>query len=308
MRLAILLLALALPAAAPAQEQRAPVVSISVQSRQPPGLGFRGQGAGLIISADGYILTVTDIDGRYADYRVRLADAREFPARVVGVDWRTRVALLKVDAASLPVAKIGDPGALVPGEIVVAVGETRASPTATAAGAVRMKERWMKNDYASNLVPYIETSVGLIDGPLFNARGEVVGLNYMAAEKPPERAFAVPINLAMAIQQELREHGKVRRARLGISVNDVEPSKGAGALVAEVEKGGAAERAGMNLSDVIVDIDGKPVRDADAATRLVASYKPGAKVDVRVLRGAAPVMLGVTLDEYVDESRATRKP
>jgi len=273
----------------------------------------RSLGSGFIIGADGHILTNAHVVEGADEVMVKLTDKREFKAKVLGSDKRTDVALLKIEAANLPVARLGDSTRLKVGEWVVAIGSPFGFENTVTAGIVSAKGRSLQHE---NYVPFIQTDVainpGNSGGPLFNLKGEVVGINsqiYSRSGGSMGLSFAIPIDLAMDIQAQLRSKGKVSRGRLGIGIQDVSKelaetfnlSKPQGALVASVEKGSAADRAGIEIGDVILKFDGRAVGDAGDLPRMVGQTRPGSKVAIQVWRKGASRDLNATVGEAPEE-------
>ncbi|HWT54996.1 MAG TPA: DegQ family serine endoprotease [Rhodocyclaceae bacterium] len=278
----------------------------------------RSLGSGFIISPDGYILTNAHVIDSADEVVVKLNDRREFKAKVVGADRLTDVALLKIDAGGLPIVKIGDPAKLRVGEWVFAIGSPFGLEQTVTAGIVSAKGRSLPDE---SYVPFIQTDVainpGNSGGPLFNMKGEVVGINsqiYSRSGGYMGLAFSIPIDLAFDIQQQLRQHGKVSRGRMGVSIQDMSKeladsfglSKPAGALINTVEKGGPAERAGILPGDVILRFDGKPIVLAADLPRAVGLTRPGSKVPVQVWRAGASRELSLVVGEMqIDEKLST---
>lgn len=278
-------------------------------------------GSGFIISADGYVLTNAHVIESADEVTVKLNDKREFKAKVIGTDRKTDVALLKIEATGLPTVRVGDPSKLRVGEWVVAIGSPFGFESTVTAGIVSAKGRNLPQE---NFVPFIQTDVavnpGNSGGPLFNLRGEVVGINsqiYSRTGGFMGLSFAIPIDVAMDIQQQLRTSGKVSRGRIGVGIQPVTKEmadsfglpKPAGALVNAVEAGSPAEKAGIQISDVIVRFDGKPIASADELVRLVGNTKPGTRVQLQVWRAKANRDLSVTIGEMTDDrTAATRTP
>jgi len=292
----------------------------------PPNPGPRdfdsqSLGSGFIISADGYVLTNAHVIESADEITVKLNDKREFKAKLIGTDRKTDVALLKIDATGLPSVRIGDPSKLRVGEWVVAIGSPFGFENTVTAGIVSAKGRNLPQE---NFVPFIQTDVavnpGNSGGPLFNLRGEVVGINsqiYSRTGGFMGLSFAIPIDVAMDIQQQLRASGKVSRGRIGVGIQPVTKEmaesfglpKPTGALVNAVEAGSPAEKAGIQVSDVILRFDGKPIGSADELVRMVGNSKPGAKAQLQVWRAKATRDLTVTIGEMPDErTAATRTP
>jgi serine protease Do len=275
-------------------------------------------GSGFIISDDGYIMTNAHMVDDADEVIVKLTDRREFKARVIGKDRRSDVALIKIDAKGLPKVRIGDPGRLKVGEWVVAIGSPFGFENSVTAGIVSAKGRSLPDE---NYVPFIQTDVavnpGNSGGPLFNLSGEVVGINsqiYTRTGGYMGVSFAIPIDVAMSVADQLRTQGKVTRGRLGVGVQDLTqdlalsfglPSP-AGALVSAVEKGSPAEKGGIVAGDVILMFDGKPVRSSGELPPLVAAAKPGTSVKIQVWRKGKTRDLTVTVGELAAERVAER--
>lgn len=294
--------------------------------RQPgPGEGpgdfeSRSLGSGFIISSDGYLLTNAHVIESANEITVRLTDKREFKARVVGADRRSDVALIKIEASGLPTARLGDPGRLKVGEWVVAIGSPFGFDNTVTAGIVSAKGRSLPQE---NFVPFIQTDVainpGNSGGPLFNMRGEVVGVNsqiYSRTGGFMGLSFAIPIDVAMDVQSQLRQTGRVSRGRIGVVIQEVSKEladsfglpKPAGALVNAVEKNGPADKAGIEMGDIILKFEGKPVSSSSELPRIVGGTKPGSKVTVEVWRKGAPKELTVTVGELPEDRVAGREP
>ena len=282
---------------------------------QPQSLG-----SGFIISGDGYILTNAHVIDAAEEVTVRLTDKREFKAKVIGTDKRTDVALIKIEATGLPTVRFGDPAKLKVGEWVVAIGSPFGFDNTVTAGIVSAKGRSLPQE---NFVPFIQTDVavnpGNSGGPLFNLRGEVVGINsqiYSRTGGFMGLSFAIPIDVANDIAQQLRTVGKVTRGRIGVVIQQVSREladgfglpKPVGALVNSVEKGGPADKAGIEAGDVILKFDGKAVNSSEDLPRIVGGTKPGNKVAVQVWRNKGIRDLQVVVAELVDErtSRTAR--
>lgn len=287
---------------------------------QSPGMprDFKNQslGSGFIVSADGYILTNAHVVDGADEVLVKLTDKREFKAKVVGTDKRTDVALLKIEAGGLPVVKLGDPSRLKVGEWVVAIGAPFGFDNSVTAGIVSAKGRSLPQE---SYVPFIQTDVainpGNSGGPLFNMKGEVVGVNsqiYSRSGGYMGVSFAIPIDVAMEVQAQLRSGGKVSRGRLGVAIQDVTRelaesfglSKPQGALVASVEKGAPADKGGIEVGDVILKFDGKPVAQSSDLPRMVGAIKPGTRVTVQVWHKGSTRDLSMTVGEMPNDKGA----
>ena len=278
----------------------------------------RSLGSGFIISQDGYILTNAHVVDAADEVTVRLTDKREFTAKVIGSDRRTDVAVIKIEASGLPVVAIGDPAKLKVGEWVLAIGSPFGFDNTVTAGIVSAKGRSLPQE---NYVPFLQTDAainpGNSGGPLFNLKGEVVGINsqiYSRTGGFMGLSFAIPIDVAMDVTGQLRSHGKVSRGRIGVVIQEVTKeladsfglTKPIGALVNSVEKGGPADKAGIETSDVIIKFDGKPVTNSADLPRVVAATKPGSTVTAQVWRKGAAKDISVTVGELVEEKTAAK--
>ena len=288
------------------------------QPGQPREFQSQSLGSGFIVSADGYILTNAHVVQSADEITVRLTDKREFKAKVIGSDRRTDVALIKIDAAGLPVVKVGDPSKLKVGEWVVAIGSPFGFDNTVTAGIVSAKGRSLPQE---NFVPFIQTDVavnpGNSGGPLFNLRGEVVGINsqiYSRTGGFMGLSFAIPIDVANDIAGQLRTVGRVTRGRIGVVIQPVTKeladgfglAKPMGALVNSVEKGGPAEKAGIETGDVILRFDGKPISSSEDLPRIVGGTRPGAKVAAQVWRNKTAREVRLTVAELAEDARAQR--
>jgi serine protease Do len=274
-----------------------------------PGLGL---GSGFIVSQDGYVLTNAHVVAGDGEVTVRLADAkREFKARVIGADERTDIALLKIEAAGLPTVKLGKSEKLQPGEWVAAIGSPFGFENTITAGIVSATGRSLP---AETYVPFIQTDVavnpGNSGGPLMNLAGEVVGVNSMIYSQTGGYmgvSFAIPIEVALDVMKQLRAGGKVTRGRLGVRIQPMtkelaqsfrlkEPD---GALIALVEPGSPADKAGLKPGDVVLAYNGQPIDDANKLPRLVAATKPGQSATLRIWRDGKAEEVKFTAAELV---------
>ena len=275
-------------------------------------------GSGFIISADGYIMTNAHVVDSAEKITVRLTDKREFRAKVIGADKRTDVALLKIEATGLPKITVGDPNKLKVGEWVVAIGSPFGFDSSVTAGIVSAKGRSLPQD---NFVPFIQTDVainpGNSGGPLFNMNGEVVGINsqiYTRSGGSMGLSFAIPIDVATQVTEQLRTSGKVTRGRIGVTIQELTRelaesfglSKPVGALISSVEKNGPADKAGIEASDVILKFDGKPVNSSSDLPRMVAATKPGSKVAVDLWRKGGSRQVTVEIAEMPEDGKLAR--
>jgi len=280
----------------------------------------RGVGSGFIISSDGYVLTNHHVVDGADEIYVTLHDKREFKGRLVGSDRRTDIALVKVEGSNLPKVLIGDSNKLRVGEWVIAIGSPFGLDNTVTAGIVSAKAR-DTGDY----LPFIQTDAavnpGNSGGPLLNTRGEVVGINsqiYSRTGGFMGISFAIPVDEAMRVVEQLKASGRVVRGRIGVGIAEVskdvaEPlglSKASGALVRSVEPGGPAERGGIEVGDIILRFDGKPIERSSDLPRIVGGTRPGAKVPVQVWRKGATRELQLTVVEMEPErsARASRAP
>ncbi|MDD4880533.1 MAG: DegQ family serine endoprotease [Gallionellaceae bacterium] len=276
----------------------------------------RGQGSGFIVSADGYILTNTHVVDDADEVTVKLPDRREFRAKVIGSDEKSDVALLKIDADKLPVVTIGDPDKLRVGEWVLAIGAPFGFENSVTAGIVSAKGRSLPQE---SYTPFIQTDAavnpGNSGGPLFNMKGEVVGINSQIISRSGGYmglSFAIPIDVAMDVMSQLKGSGKVSRGRLGVLVQEVTADladsfglgKSRGALVAEVEDGSPADKAGLKPSDIILKFDGKAIDSSSDLPLLVGAAKPGSEVVMTVWRKGASRDITVKIGEMENAKSA----
>jgi serine protease Do len=286
--------------------------------QQPRDYEARSLGSGFIISADGTILTNAHVVDAADEVTVKLSDKREFKAKVIGSDKRTDVAVIKIEAAGLPVVKIGDPEKLKVGEWVLAIGSPFGFESTVTAGIVSAKGRSLPQE---NYVPFLQTDVainpGNSGGPLFNLKGEVVGINsqiYSRTGGFMGLSFAIPIDVATDVANQLKTTGRVSRGRIGVTIQEITKElaesfklpKAAGALVTSVEKGSPADKAGVQVSDVIVKFDGREVGNSVDLPRIVAQTRPGSKVNMELWRNGAPKEISVTVGEMPEDKSAQR--
>ena len=276
----------------------------------------RGVGSGFILSADGFIMTNAHVVDGADEVIVTLTDKRELKARIVGADKRTDVAVVKVDATGLPFVKIGDVNRLKVGEWVMAIGSPFGLENTVTAGIVSAKQR-DTGDY----LPFIQTDVainpGNSGGPLINLRGEVVGINsqiYSRSGGFMGISFAIPIDEATRVAEQLRTSGRVVRGRIGVQIGpvtkEVAESLGLGAprgaLVTGVEKDQPAEKAGVEAGDIILKVDGRAVEKSGDLPRLIGGLKPGSRATLQVFRRGSTKDLSVTIAEF-EADRPTRR-
>jgi serine protease Do len=276
----------------------------------------RSLGSGFIIGSDGYVLTNAHVVAAADEITVTLTDKREFRAKVIGSDRRTDVALIKIDASGLPKVTMGDPAKVRVGEWVVAIGSPLGFENSVTAGIVSAKGRSLPQE---SFVPFIQTDAainpGNSGGPLFNLNGEVIGIN--SKNIGPDGlniglSFAIPIDVAMDVQNQLRSGGRVSRGFIGVGFEEVTKElaesfglpKPTGALVNLAIKGGAADKAGIEATDIILKVDGKSVNSSVDLPRIVGATKPGSSVVVQVWRKGATRDFTVTVAEIPEEKVA----
>jgi serine protease Do len=264
--------------------------------RMPQPGPSTGTGSGFIVGADGIVLTNAHVVADADEVLVKLTDQREYRAKVLGSDTATDVAVLKIEAKNLPVVKLGDPSATRVGDWVVAIGTPYGLDNTVTSGIVSAKSRSLPGD---GVVPFIQTDAavnpGNSGGPLFNLNGEVVGINSQIFSRSggfQGVAFAIPIDVAMNVADQIRTTGKVAHGRLGVTVQPVDQALAdnfglngpRGALVGSVQKGSPAEKAGIEAGDVIVGFNGKPIERSSDLPYQVAATKPGSAAKVEVWR------------------------
>ncbi|MDF1484359.1 DegQ family serine endoprotease, partial [Ramlibacter sp. H39-3-26] len=287
-----------------------PVPNVPPQQRPRQGgeeAQPRGVGSGFILTSDGFVMTNAHVVEDATEVIVTLTDKREFKARIMGADKRSDVAVVKIDATGLPAVKIGDVGRLKAGEWVMAIGSPFGLENSVTAGIVSAKQR-----DTGDFLPLIQTDVainpGNSGGPLINMRGEVVGINsqiYSRSGGYMGISFAIPIDEAIRVSEQLRTSGRVSRGRIGVQIEQVGKDiaesiglgKSQGALVRSVEAGSPAEKAGIEAGDVITKFDGKPIEKTADLPRLVGNTKPGTKSTITVFRRGASRDLSISVAE-----------
>ena len=277
----------------------------------------RGVGSGFIISADGYILTNAHVVDDATELTVKLTDNREFTAKVIGADKRTDVALVKIDAKNLPIVRIGEAAKSKVGEWVAAIGSPFGLENSVTAGIISAKSRSLPDE---NYVPFIQTDVainpGNSGGPLFNMAGEVIGINsqiYSRTGGYMGLSFAVPIEVAMKVKNDLQKYGKVSRGRLGVTIQSVTQEladsfglkKPQGALVAAVEPKSPAEKAGIKTGDIIIAVDGKDIENSIELPRVIGESHPGTQVKLKIWRQGTTRDVTASLGEMPAEKLAS---
>lgn len=291
--------------------------SIPQMPRNPGGRQREAQslGSGFIISPDGYIMTNNHVVADADEIIVRLSDRSELEARLIGADPRSDVALLKVEGKNLPVVRLGKADDLKVGEWVLAIGSPFGFDHSVTAGIVSAKGRNLPSD---SYVPFIQTDVainpGNSGGPLFNLQGEVVGINSQIFTRSGGfmgLSFAIPMEVAMQVADQLKADGKVTRGWLGVVIQEVNKDlaesfgldKPAGALVAQVLEDGPADKGGLQVGDVILNLNGKPIIMSADLPHLVGGLKPGQKAELDVVRDGSRKKLDVTVGTLPEEGQ-----
>ncbi len=277
----------------------------------------RSLGSGFIIDKEGYILTNNHVIERAQSIKVKLYDSREYDATVVGRDPKTDIALIKINPKqSLPVAVLGDSDKLEVGEWVIAIGNPFGLEHTVTAGIVSAKGRVIgQGPYDDFIQTDASINPGNSGGPLFNLKGEVVGINTAIISGGQGIGFAIPINLAKAVVEQLKTKKRVIRGWLGIKIQRVTPEiaenfglkEPEGALVADVEEGSPADRAGIKTGDIIIAYDGKPIKDMDVLPKLVAQTEVGKKVKVKIVREGKVIEKEVIVGEQKEEEPRVSK-
>ena len=267
----------------------------------------RGVGSGFILTADGFIMTNAHVVDGADEVLVTLTDKREFKAKIIGTDKRTDVAVVKIEATGLPAIKVGDVSRLRVGEWVMAIGSPFGLESTVTAGIVSAKQR-----DTGDFLPFIQTDVainpGNSGGPLINMRGEVVGINsqiYSRSGGFMGISFAIPMDEAVRVSDQLRSSGRVSRGRIGVQIEQVNKDvaesiglgKSVGAMVRGVEAGSPAEKAGIEAGDIITRFDGKAIEKSSDLPRMVGGTKPGTKSTITVFRRGTSKDLSITIAE-----------
>jgi serine protease Do len=283
-----------------------PAPDLGPRGNMPPA---RGAGSGFIVSEDGYILTNAHVVAEADEVTVRMTDRREYPAKVIGADAVTDVAVIKIEAENLPTVRIGNAETLEPGQWVAAIGSPFGLENSVTVGVVSATSRALGMGAA---VPFIQTDVavnpGNSGGPLFNLQGEVVGVNSMIFSQTGGYmglSFAIPIDVAIDVRDQLIETGRVVRGRIGVVVQDMNAQfaesfgldRPRGALVSSVEKGGPADKAGIRVGDVILSLNDKPIDRFSDLSSSVAAMKPGSEAKLTVWRDGKEIKLNVLVEE-----------
>ncbi|AHF69215.1 peptidase S1, chymotrypsin:PDZ/DHR/GLGF [Pseudomonas cichorii JBC1] len=309
----------------PDMEGLPPMLREFLERSMPPGSRAPGKGdrqreaqslgSGFIISGDGYVLTNNHVIDGADEIIVRLSDRSELKAKLVGTDPRTDVAVLKIDGKNLPTAKLGNSNKLKVGEWVLAIGSPFGFDHSVTKGIVSAKGRSLPND---TYVPFIQTDVainpGNSGGPLFNMAGEVVGINSQIFTRSGGfmgLSFAIPIDVAIDVANQLKASGKVNRGWLGVVIQEVNKDlaesfgldKPAGALVAQVLEDGPAAKGGLQVGDVILSANGQPIVMSADLPHLIGNLKDGSKAELEVIRDGKRQNLTVTVGALPDEGQ-----
>lgn len=277
-------------------------------------------GSGVIISADGYVITNAHVIKGMTEIKVALNDKREYPAKLIGSDEKSDIALLKIEASNLPVAKIGSPSELKSGEWVAAIGAPFGFDNSVTAGIVSAKNRTLPNE---NYMPFIQTDVainpGNSGGPLFNLKGQVVGINsqiYSRSGGFMGISFAIPIDVAMNVVEQLKSTGKVERGQLGVVIQELSYDlaksfgldKPAGALVAKVSPNSPAEKAGLEVGDIIRSVNGEAVRSSSDLPMTISTIRPGDEVKLGIWRKGETLEITAKLVSQSEQQSAQIEP
>jgi serine protease Do len=297
-------------AAMPQMDPNNPFFDFFRRFAPPPGdMIKRGQGSGFIVSSEGVVLTNAHVVADASEVNVKLTDRREFRAKVVGIDKPTDIAVLKIDAHDLPTVRIGDPQRTRVGEWVLAIGSPFGFENSVTAGIVSAKSRSLPDE---GYVPFIQTDVainpGNSGGPLFNLAGEVIGINsqiYSQSGGYQGLSFAIPIDVAMKVHSQIRDHGKVRRGRLGLTIQELDQglaesfglAKPMGALVNAVDPEGPGAKAGVRPGDVVLQLNGKDVPNSSALPPMASELSPGSTAKLQVWRDGKPIEISMTVGE-----------
>jgi len=283
------------------------------QQRNPNQPPAHGVGSGFIVSEDGYIMTNAHVVRDASEVVVKMTDRREYPAKVIGIDDRTDVAVIKIEAKNLPTVRIGDPASLKPGQWVVAIGSPFGMENSVTAGIVSATARTLPSD---PYVPFIQTDVavnpGNSGGPLFNLNGEVVGINsqiYSQSGGYMGLSFAIPIDVANNVRSQLISKGKVTRAKIGVRLQSMDAAlaesfgldRPRGAPVSSVEPGGPADKAGVKAGDIIIGVDGRRIESDEELPGVISNIAPGNSTELEVWRDRGARKITVRVVEMEED-------
>ena len=288
-----------------------PIIPCGPQEQRIPEQ--RGTGSGFIVSSDGYILTNCHVVEGADELRVRLTDNREFSGKVIGLDKKTDIAVVKIEAKDLPVLKMGSSESLKVGEWVAAIGSPFGLDNTVTAGIVSAKSRQLPSE---QYVPFIQTDVavnpGNSGGPLFNMKGEVVGINsqiFSTSGGFMGLSFSIPIDLAIEIKDQLIKNGRVIRGRIGVGIQavtqDLAEAFGMktpkGAVITQIDKDGPADKAGLQVGDILIAVNGQEVKNANDIPVKISTMRPGTKTTMTILRNGKQENVSVTVAETPSE-------
>lgn len=288
-----------------------PIIPFGPQEQRIPEQ--RGTGSGFIVSSDGYILTNCHVVEGADELRVRLTDNREFSGKVIGLDKKTDIAVVKIEAKDLPVLKMGSSESLKVGEWVAAIGSPFGLDNTVTAGIVSAKSRQLPSE---QYVPFIQTDVavnpGNSGGPLFNMKGEVVGINsqiFSTSGGFMGLSFSIPIDLAIGIKDQLIKNGRVIRGRIGVGIQavtqDLAEAFGLktpkGAVITQIDKDGPADKAGLQVGDILIAVNGQEVKNANDIPVKISTMRPGTKTTMTILRNGKQENVSVTVAETPSE-------
>ena len=287
------------------------------EPRQMPERNLHSMGSGFLISSDGYLLTNNHVIEDADEIVVRMVDRREFDATVVGTDPRSDLALLKIEAEKLPYLTFANSDDLDVGEWVVAIGSPFGLDFSASAGIVSAIGRSIPSETGGNYVPFIQTDVainpGNSGGPLFNLKGEVVGVNsqiYTRSGGSIGLSFAIPANLSKNVVAQLKDKGRVDRGWLGVVIQEVDKDladsfglkKPSGALISQMERNGPAHKSGLEVGDVIIEFDGMKIQSSSDLPHAVGATVPGEKVSVKLMRQGKSMMIDVVVGSLDSKS------
>ena len=304
-----------LPEQHPGTSPSDPLFDFFKRQQQQPS---RGEGSGFIVTPDGYIMTNAHVVQDAETVTVRTTDRREYSAKVIGVDEPTDVAVIKIEAKDLPTVKLGDPSKLKPGEWVIAIGSPFGFENSVTAGIVSATSRAMGATYASFIQTDVAVNPGNSGGPLFNLEGEVVGINsqiYTRTGGFMGLSFAVPIDIANNVREQLVSTGKVARSRIGVNIGEVSASlaegfgldRPRGALINGTLEGSPGEQAGLQPGDVILKVNGTPIEKSQQVPAEISKQRPGSNVKLEVWREGKLEQFTVRPEAMQDEESAVRK-
>jgi len=280
----------------------------------------RGMGSGFIITPDGYILTNNHVVANADVIKVEIGvkDKKKYNAKKIGADDKTDIALIKIDAKDLPTLALGDSEQVQPGDWVLAVGSPFQFPHTLTAGIVSAKARHLGGPYDDFIQTDASINPGNSGGPLVNMRGEVIGINTIIVSPMGANiglGFAIPINLVKSLLPELKEKGKVIRSWLGVGIQEITPElaesyglkETKGILINQVNKNSPADKAGLKVNDIILEVDGKPVESEAQLRLLISSYPPGTQVRLKIFRDGQTIEKTITLEMRPEEGAEAEK-